>query len=98
MDWFIRHPHGPRNVGIAALVQNHDLLPTVLDLLDLPGCEMLDGQSTWPLVTGARSELRPRTHWLGPVGFHPRYPLELCPEPGDQRRPAETVRPGQRSG
>jgi arylsulfatase A-like enzyme len=60
LNWFIRHPDGPRGRHVPALVQNHDLLPTVLDLLGLPSCELLDGQSVWPLVTGAKQELRPR--------------------------------------
>ncbi len=65
LNWFIRHPDGPRDVHIPGLVQNHDLLPTVLDLLNLPGCEMLDGKSAWPLVTGQQTDLRRRiiTGW-----------------------------------
>jgi arylsulfatase A-like enzyme len=65
INWFIRFPGGPRNVHVPALVQNHDLLPTVLELLDLPACELLDGQSVWPLVTGGKQELRRRiiTGW-----------------------------------
>src|SRR5262249_9132477 len=59
LNWFIRHPNGPRDRHIPALVQNHDLLPTILEMLGLPGCELLDGQSAWPLVTGSRKELRP---------------------------------------
>jgi arylsulfatase A-like enzyme len=65
LEWFIRHPDGPRGLHVPALVQNQDLLPTVLELLGLPGCELLDGQSAWPLVTGRKSELRARivTGW-----------------------------------
>jgi arylsulfatase A-like enzyme len=66
INWFIRHPGGPRGLHVPSLVQSHDLLPTVLQLLDLPGSELLDGQSVWPLVTGKKTELRPRiiTGWL----------------------------------
>jgi hypothetical protein len=41
-------------------VQNHDLLPTVLQLLGLPPCELLDGESVWPLVTRRKTHLRNR--------------------------------------
>jgi arylsulfatase A-like enzyme len=58
LSWFIRHPSGPRNLHVPGLVQNHDLLPTVLELLDLPGSELLQGKSVWPLATGAQQELR----------------------------------------
>jgi arylsulfatase A-like enzyme len=66
INWFIRHPGGPRDLHVPALVQSHDLLPTVLELLDLPGSELLDGQSAWPLVTGQKTELWQRiiTGWL----------------------------------
>ncbi|MFN4261203.1 MAG: sulfatase [Gemmataceae bacterium] len=65
LNWFIRHPDGPRHVHIPGLVQNHDMMPTVLDLLGLPGSEMFDGKSIWPLVTGKEPEIRPRiiTGW-----------------------------------
>ncbi len=65
INWFIRHPDGPRDRHVPALVQAHDLLPTVLDLLDLPGSELLDGESAWPLATGKAREIRPRivTGW-----------------------------------
>ena len=60
LNWYIRHPDGPRDLHVPALVQNHDLLPTVLHLLRLPGCELLDGDNVWPLVTGEKTELRSR--------------------------------------
>jgi arylsulfatase A-like enzyme len=60
LNWFIRHPDGPRGVHVPVFVQNHDLLPTTLQLLGLPPCELLDGDSVWPLVTGQKRELRPR--------------------------------------
>lgn len=68
LNWFMRHPNGPRDLPVAGLVQNHDLLPTVLEVLGLPASELLDGQSAWPLVTGAKQELRRRivtgwSHW-----------------------------------
>ena len=60
LSWFIRHPDGPRGLHIPGLVQNHDLLPTILSLLDLPGSELLDGQDAWQLVTGNKQKLRSR--------------------------------------
>jgi arylsulfatase A-like enzyme len=60
LSWFIRHPDGPRNVHIPGLVQNQDVLPTVLSLLGLPGSELVDGKDAWQLVTGEKQELRPR--------------------------------------
>ena len=60
LNWFIRHPNGPSDLHVPSLVQNHDLLPTVLDLVDLPGSELLDGISAWPLVTGKAEAQRSR--------------------------------------
>ena len=60
ISWFIRHPNGPRDFHIPSFVQSQDVLPTVLELLGLPGCELLDGESAWPLVTGRKKELRSR--------------------------------------
>jgi len=54
--WFVRHPDGPRGKHINAFVQSHDLMPTCLDLLDVP--YVTDGESAWPLVTGAKQKLR----------------------------------------
>ncbi len=51
----------PRGLGagrrVDAFVQGHDLVPTLLDLLGVAH-EPLDGESAWPLVTGAREHLR----------------------------------------
>ena len=65
LNWFIRHPDGPRGLHVPGFVQNHDLLPTALELLGLPGSELLDGRSAWPLATVPHRELRPRivTGW-----------------------------------
>jgi arylsulfatase A-like enzyme len=49
----IRHPDG---VGagkrIPAIAQHPDLLPTILEFLDVPIPETVQGKSLWPLITG----------------------------------------------
>lgn len=56
--WFIRHPEGAgRGQAIDAFVQDHDLFPTILDILGLPPAKV-DGQSAWPLLTGAPTPRR----------------------------------------
>ena len=67
----VRHPSGPADRDVTALVQNHDLMPTILALLDIP-CGWTDGDDLWPLVTGAKTAIRDRiiTGWaeMGTVG------------------------------
>lgn len=55
--WMIRHPEGPRGKSIDKFVQPQDLLPTSLNLLDIP-YRNLDGESVWPLVTGEKEKIR----------------------------------------
>jgi len=54
---YVHHPDGPRGRRISAFVQSHDLMPTVLRLLEIPYANV-DGQDFWTLVTGERSSLR----------------------------------------
>ncbi|HUT18945.1 MAG TPA: sulfatase [Anaerolineae bacterium] len=54
---YIRHPDGPRNRSIDPFVQSHDLMPTLLRLLDVPYANV-DGSDAWSLVTGERKQLR----------------------------------------
>ena len=54
---YIRHPDGPRGEAIDAFVQSHDLMPTLLRLLDVPYANV-DGSDAWSLVTGERQQLR----------------------------------------
>ena len=67
----LRHPGGPADRDVTALVQNHDLMPTVLSLLEIP-CGWTDGDNLWPLVTGEKAAIRQRiiTGWaaMGTVG------------------------------
>jgi arylsulfatase A-like enzyme len=60
ITWMIRHPDGPRGLRVPGFVQAHDLVPTVLELLNLPPCELLDGGSAWPLACGRAESLRDR--------------------------------------
>ena len=60
----LRHPGGPADRDVTALVQNHDLMPTILSLLGIP-CAWTDGDNLWPLVTGETAAIRERiiTGW-----------------------------------
>jgi arylsulfatase A-like enzyme len=57
IPWYIRHPDGPRGQAIHPFVQSHDLMPTLLRLLQVPYANV-DGQDAWTLVTGERDSLR----------------------------------------
>ena len=63
--WQLRHPDGPRDKRIDKFVQSHDVMPTILDLLDVP--YDTDGTSVWPLVTGEVESIRDSiiTGWAG---------------------------------
>jgi arylsulfatase A-like enzyme len=56
----IRHPEGLyAGKRVSPLVQTDDLLPTLLDLLNLPQESIaMTGKSVWPLVTGEAERLR----------------------------------------
>jgi len=48
LNWFIRHPDGPRGVTCDAWTQSHDFFPTTMALLGAsPGAS--DGHDVWPL-------------------------------------------------
>jgi arylsulfatase A-like enzyme/Tfp pilus assembly protein PilF len=54
----VRAPYDAlRRRRVADLVRTIDVMPTVLDLLDLPVPENVDGQSVVPLMTGAAREM-----------------------------------------
>ena len=55
LNWMVRHPGVCKRVS--GFVQAHDLLPTVLGLLDIP-CQAVDGTDVWPLVTGEADAVR----------------------------------------
>ncbi|NOZ21912.1 MAG: sulfatase-like hydrolase/transferase [Planctomycetes bacterium] len=54
--WHVRHPDGPTGHHVPGFVQSHDVMPTILNLLDVP-CDV-DGQNVWPLVTGEIDGIR----------------------------------------
>ena len=66
LNLMIRHPDGPHDKDISAFVQNHDLMPTLLNLLDIP-CGWTDGENMWQLVTQEKAYLRERiiNGWAG---------------------------------
>ena len=66
LNLMIRHPEGPHDKDISAFVQNHDLMPTLLNMVDIP-CEWTDGEDMWQLVKGEKAYLRERiiTGWAG---------------------------------
>ena len=51
LNWFIRHPDGPKGHHTDAWVQNHDLTPTILKMMGIP-YEAMDGQDVWPIAMG----------------------------------------------
>jgi arylsulfatase A-like enzyme len=51
LNWFIRHPDGPRGHHTDAWVQNQDLTPTILKMMGIP-YEAMDGKDVWPIVLG----------------------------------------------
>ena len=53
--WQMRRPDG-QSKRISPYVQSHDVMPTILDCLDVPF--ETDGQSVWPLVNGEVDSLR----------------------------------------
>ncbi len=64
INLMIRHPKGEgAGQHIDTFVQNHDILPTLLSLLNIPH-PPLDGSNLWPLVSGhdKNSDLQARDH------------------------------------
>ncbi len=57
MNWFIRHPDGPRGETCDAWTQNDDFFPTVLSMLDVAG-PAGDGYNMWPVATGREQQRR----------------------------------------
>ncbi len=55
--WYMCHPDGPNGRVVGSYVQSHDVMPTLLTILDVPHqCEGIDA---WPLATGEAEVLRP---------------------------------------
>ena len=53
LNWFVQHPDGPRGHHSAAWVQNQDLTPTILKMMDIE-YNAMDGVDVWPIALGAR--------------------------------------------
>ena len=67
----IRHPKGlGAGKRIPAIVQLPDLLPTILEFLDVPVPETVQGRSLWPLIAG-------ETEKLHDYAFSGRFPRML---------------------
>jgi len=74
----IRHPKGlGAGKRIPAIAQLPDLLPTILEFLEVPMPETVQGRSLWPLMAG-------ETEKLHDYAFSGRYPYML-----DEARPSE---------
>ena len=74
----IRHPKGlGAGKRISAIVQLPDLLPTILEFLEVPVPETVQGRSLWPLIAG-------ETEKLHDYAFSGRYPYML-----DEAKPSE---------
>jgi len=54
--WHMRHPDGPKGAKVDALVQAHDVMPTILSLLDVPFEG--EGANVWPVVVGKQEKIR----------------------------------------
>ena len=68
----LRHPRGDgAGSRVAGLAQHVDLLPTLLEFLELEAPAGVEGRSLWPLVRGERPRLREQA-------FSGRFPNELA--------------------
>ena len=54
INFMLRHPQGPRGLHLRPFVQTHDLLPTLLSLLELPPAPC-EGQDAWRFVRDPRA-------------------------------------------
>ncbi len=66
IHWMIRHPDVPRGREEALFVQNHDVAPTLLRLLDIPH-PALDGHDVWPETRTAPARDHVITGWSDQV-------------------------------
>jgi arylsulfatase A-like enzyme len=57
LNWILHHPEICEARHVKGFVQAHDLLPTLMDLLDIP-CGEVDGEDVWPLVADQRKAVR----------------------------------------
>lgn len=57
LNWFIRHPDGPRGQHVDAWVQNQDLTVTALNLMGIDH-DGLDGEDAWAIATAKSAPTR----------------------------------------
>jgi len=55
--WHVYHPEGPHGKHVTAFVQGHDVMPTILSLLEVPYTDV-DGENAWTLVTREKEPIR----------------------------------------
>ncbi|MBU1849729.1 MAG: sulfatase-like hydrolase/transferase [Nanoarchaeota archaeon] len=58
IPFIIKGPGIPKDKKIDALVENIDVMPTILDLLNIPFSKNIQGKSTLPLIKNKSSEIR----------------------------------------
>lgn len=55
----VRHPHGVgAGTRVQGIAQHSDVLPTVLEFLDVPVPDGVHGRSLWPLIRGETESIR----------------------------------------
>lgn len=64
LNLLIRQPGEQQAQEVDGFVQNHDVMPTLLNQLGIP-CDWTDGENFWQLVTGEQTSIRDRivTGW-----------------------------------
>jgi len=67
LAWIARHPGVSGGRRASGFVQSHDLVPTLMGLLEVP-CGEVDGEDMWPLVTGQADAVRDHVV-IGWAGF-----------------------------
>lgn len=67
INWILRHPEIAGEHHVPGFVQSHDLAPTLLRLLEIPG-SAFDGVDVWPLVGGRVEAVRDHVV-IGWAGF-----------------------------
>ena len=81
----VRHPEGlGAGQRVSGLVQPPDLLPSILDFLDVPVPDSVEGKSFWPMVAGDQDSIREAAFSARfPRVFGTRAVEALAGQPGD---------------
>lgn len=81
----IRHPQGVgAGLRVPGLAQHVDVLPTVLEFLEAPVPDGVEGRSLWPMIRGETQHVREHA-------FSGRFPNELASALGQSRNRAAQV-------